>query len=119
MPVRIFTTVDLPAPFSPTSAITSPAYAFRCMSLSARTPPKRLLTLSSLRIGCSTADLLRRVASEDLGELLHVLRVVRERRRHGRFAILLDRHLAHAPHRDLFALLARHLPLHCCVRDIG
>src|SRR5215212_2247937 len=44
MPVRILTTVDLPAPFSPMSAITSPARRVIPARCSARTPGKRLET---------------------------------------------------------------------------
>src|SRR3954471_4301327 len=44
MPVRSFISVDLPAPFSPTRPSTSPARTSRCMSSSALTPGKLLLT---------------------------------------------------------------------------
>src|SRR5260370_29465001 len=39
-PVRIFTRVDLPAPFAPTSAGTWPAQSSRSTASRARTPPK-------------------------------------------------------------------------------
>src|SRR5258708_5816436 len=108
MPVRIFTIVDLPAPFSPMSATTSPAYAESRMSVRARTPPKRLLMCSSVRIGSTVRALVRqlsRCSSEDLRELFDVAGVVGEGRRHGGFTIGFHRHLAHAAHRDLLALL--------------
>src|SRR5258706_4586612 len=105
MPVRIFTIVDLPAPFSPMSATTSPAYAESRMSVRARTPPKRLLMCSSVRIGSTVRALvweLRRTgSSKDLGELLDVAGVVGEGRRHRGFAVGFHRHLAHAAHLDL------------------
>src|SRR5471032_1118836 len=44
MPVRIFTIVDLPAPFSPISAVTSPALSPKVTSFKARTPGKLLET---------------------------------------------------------------------------
>src|SRR5262245_56907748 len=43
-PDRIWVKVDLPAPFSPRIACTSPALAAKCMPFNARIPPKRLLT---------------------------------------------------------------------------
>ncbi len=48
-PARIFTTVDLPAPFSPTSACASPARSSIDPSITARTAPNDLLTRSSER----------------------------------------------------------------------
>src|SRR2546421_6676534 len=44
MPESSFMSVDLPAPFSPTSASTSPRRSSMCMSCSARTPGKLLPT---------------------------------------------------------------------------
>ena len=43
IPYRIFISVDLPAPFSPTSACTVPARTAKCTSLLATTPGKRLV----------------------------------------------------------------------------
>ncbi len=43
----IFPSVDLPAPFSPTSAWIDPRPIFRLTSSRARTPPKDLLTSTS------------------------------------------------------------------------
>ena len=42
MPDRIFTSVDLPAPFSPMSAVTAPRGSSRLARSSARTPPNDL-----------------------------------------------------------------------------
>src|SRR4051794_26301138 len=55
MPVRILTMVDLPAPFSPISAVTSPARSVRCALCRARTPGKRLETPVSARRGAGLA----------------------------------------------------------------
>src|SRR5690242_9373968 len=53
MPVRILTSVDLPAPFSPTSAVVSPARSVRPTSCKARTPGKDLLTPDSDSTGAA------------------------------------------------------------------
>src|SRR5438270_708585 len=50
-PVMTLIRVDLPAPFSPTNACTSPASNSRCTPRSARTPPKDLWMSVSLRRG--------------------------------------------------------------------
>src|SRR5918997_3080941 len=50
-PVMILISVDLPAPFSPTSAWTSPRATSSDAPRSAGTPPKALSTLSALRSG--------------------------------------------------------------------
>src|SRR5881392_407946 len=47
----VLTSVDLPAPLSPTSPTTSPALTSKSMSLSACTGPNRLLTPLSWRRG--------------------------------------------------------------------
>src|ERR1700719_4123801 len=47
----IFTRVDFPAPLSPTSPTTSPAFSSKSTLSSACTGPKRLLTSSRLRRG--------------------------------------------------------------------
>src|SRR5215212_5592778 len=44
MPAMVLIRVDLPAPLSPTSAVTLPAWAAKSTSVSAWTAPKRLLT---------------------------------------------------------------------------
>src|ERR1700674_5851979 len=54
-PARILTSVDLPAPLSPTNATTSPARTSRSMSVSAATAPKRLETPRRLRTGSGLA----------------------------------------------------------------
>ena len=51
MPVRIFTSVDLPAPFSPTSAVTRPGRSARSTPSSALTPGKSLDTPRSSSSG--------------------------------------------------------------------
>src|SRR5919206_1936066 len=53
MPAMTLTRVDLPAPLSPTSATTSPAWTPKSTSSSARTGPKLLLTPSRARTGVS------------------------------------------------------------------
>src|SRR5215208_970356 len=51
----IFTSVDFPAPFSPTSACTSPARSSRSTPSSAVTPANRLTIRSIRRTGCTSA----------------------------------------------------------------
>src|SRR5712692_630333 len=51
-PPRIFTSVDFPAPFSPTSACTSPALRSIETSSSARIAPNAFDACSSERMGC-------------------------------------------------------------------
>src|SRR4051794_27598199 len=51
-PPRIFTSVDLPAPFSPTSACTSPACRSSDTSSSARIAPNDFDACRRERIGC-------------------------------------------------------------------
>src|ERR1700751_747256 len=51
MPEMVLTSVDLPAPLSPTSATTSPGRTSKSTSWSACTGPKRLLTPSRARSG--------------------------------------------------------------------
>src|SRR5437763_15753801 len=53
MPATHLTSVDLPAPLSPTSAITSPARAWKSTPRSACTAPKCLCTPRSSKSGCS------------------------------------------------------------------
>src|SRR5208282_1697732 len=55
MPVSILTSVDLPAPFSPTRAVTSPARKVRLTLCKARTPGKLLETPRSDRTGVASA----------------------------------------------------------------
>ena len=50
-PARIFTMVDLPAPFSPTSACASPANSSIVPSMTARTAPNDLVAWRSARTG--------------------------------------------------------------------
>src|SRR4051794_40628548 len=66
IPAIAFTSVDLPAPLSPTRATTSPARTAKSTPWSACTGPKRLLTPSSERIGAPLSGLIAvsaRVAS--------------------------------------------------------
>src|ERR1700730_6839218 len=51
MPVRIFTSVDLPAPFSPMRAVTWPECRSSWPSVRARVPPKDLEMFRRVRIG--------------------------------------------------------------------
>ena len=54
-PPTMFISVDLPAPFSPISACTSPARSSKDTPVSARTAPKRLVMPVSLRSGVDMA----------------------------------------------------------------
>src|SRR5918998_1504613 len=77
IPAMHLTSVDLPAPLSPTRAVTSPRRTVRSTSCSTCTGPKLLLTALSSRIGVVTgfslspdAELLAdggRVGHADLG----------------------------------------------------
>ena len=55
MPAMHLISVDLPAPLSPTSAITSPAFTSKSTSLSACTEPKLLEMPRSSSVGVSVA----------------------------------------------------------------
>jgi hypothetical protein len=60
-PARILTSVDLPAPFSPTSACDSPAYSSRWTSRSAATAPNDFDTSVSASSGrASWSTVIRR-----------------------------------------------------------
>src|SRR6476469_578566 len=76
----VLTSVDLPAPLSPTRATTSPAWTSKSMSLSACTAPKRFETPDSDRTAVFAGE---RVA------VMSVLQVVRvgRRRRGGAVAV--------------------------------
>src|SRR6478735_12083721 len=96
MPDSIFTSVDLPAPFSPISAVTAPRRSSRVARSSARTPPNDLrMSVSVRREGCTES--LRR-PSENLGELGRVAEVVDERFAHSAHAVRAEGDFAHAPH---------------------
>src|SRR5690349_8157751 len=56
MPAIALTRVDLPAPLSPTSAVTSPGYTWKSTSCSTCTTPKLLLTPRSSRMAVVIAD---------------------------------------------------------------
>src|ERR671933_218878 len=62
MPARVLTSVDLPAPLSPTSAVTSPGQTRKSTLCSTCTAPKLLLIPSISRIGS-----LATLASAGLG----------------------------------------------------
>src|SRR4051794_41177153 len=68
LPVRMRTSVDLPAPFSPTRAWTRPGRHVRSARSSARTPGKDLLSPRA----CRTAVVADAIGSAELqaGELL-------------------------------------------------
>src|SRR5882757_9024129 len=51
IPAIAFTSVDLPAPLSPTNAVTSPGYTWKSTSCKTCTTPKLLLTPLSSRMG--------------------------------------------------------------------
>src|SRR5579872_519590 len=51
-PLRILMSVDFPAPFSPSSACTSPGNTSRLTPRKARTPPKLLATPVTRTNGC-------------------------------------------------------------------
>src|SRR5256885_17215477 len=53
VPPMHFTSVDLPAPLSPTSAVPSPAWASNSTSCRTWTVPKDLFTARNFRIGSS------------------------------------------------------------------
>jgi hypothetical protein len=55
-PARIFTSVDLPAPFSPTRACASPPYSSIEPSTRACTAPKDFAACSSTRTGLDSAE---------------------------------------------------------------
>src|SRR3954469_20627872 len=58
MPAMHFTSVDLPAPLSPTSAVTSPGWTARSMSCRTWTGPKLLFRARISRMGSDNAFLL-------------------------------------------------------------
>src|SRR5688572_7793804 len=101
----IFTAVDLPAPFSPSSASTSAARSSSPTPASACTPPKRFSTPMRASAGFDTAAGI----SEELCKLIHVRLVELEWLGHGRLAVRADLQGAHAPHRDARAGLAARL----------
>src|SRR4051812_16345330 len=59
MPQTILTSVDLPAPFSPSSACTSPARRLKLTPSRARTPGKLFAMSFSAKSGSSKASLRR------------------------------------------------------------
>src|SRR5256885_16436517 len=74
MPARRFLIVDLPAPFSPTSATTSPGARVKLTALTAVMPPNRFVTRStatagSAPSGCTSARLRGRDAAVDVDDV--------------------------------------------------
>src|SRR5712671_529103 len=72
-PARRFLIVDLPAPFSPTSATTSPGATVKLTSLTAVMPPNRFVTRSTatagLASGCTSARVCGRDAAVDVDDV--------------------------------------------------
>src|SRR5512142_1010524 len=58
MPLMHFTRVDLPAPLSPTSAVTSPEYTEKSTSRNTWTGPKALFKPRGSRVGVPDTTLL-------------------------------------------------------------
>src|SRR5258705_13214856 len=74
MPARRFLIVDLPAPFSPTSATTSPGAIVKLTSLTAVMPPNRFVTRStatagSTPFGCTSARIGGRDTAVDVDDV--------------------------------------------------
>src|SRR5271166_6347976 len=137
MPVRILTSVDFPAPFSPTRAVTSPSLRARPTPCSARTPGKAFETPDSERtsvppaanfVGEASVTANRSAireqkgapplrssggarVSENLGEFLDVRLVESKRIGHGGRPIFADLNVAHASGMDCRARLAGRLAL--------
>src|SRR5882757_9869843 len=89
MPPRILIKVDLPAPFSPSSATTSPRLTSKLTPFSACVPPKDLATFSKRRMPASAKSLLpclRRLSR--LGEVPPRPIVKRVGNRHARVGAL-------------------------------
>src|SRR5690242_8781568 len=83
VPAMHLISVDLPAPLSPTSAITSPARTSKSTSLSASTEPNVLVMPRSSRSGCSVnVGISDRGGGAPIGGRLH--------RSLGRLAVLLE-----------------------------
>src|SRR5688572_13078761 len=102
-PDRIFTSVDLPAPFSPSKAVIEPRCNSRSTPASARTPPKVLRTPVSVKKGGTQSR------SEYLGEFGHVAGVIDEWLAHRADSISPECHLSHAArgHRLVRGVTAR------------
>src|SRR6266404_674480 len=103
MPARRFLIVDLPAPFSPTSATTSPGDRVKLTSLTAVMPPNRFVTRStattgSTPTGCTSARIRGRDAAVDVDDVPGRLLRTRAGEERDRFGDVLgvDLHLQHA-----------------------
>src|SRR5262245_48067379 len=75
MPAKIFMSVDLPAPFSPTTARTAPARTSSETRSNARTPGKLLLTSRTSNSGRVMLLLRRQLLEHPLTPLLSIDRV--------------------------------------------
>src|SRR5476649_2155883 len=116
MPVSVLTSVDLPAPFSPTSASTWRGRNDSVTWSSATMPSKRLQMPASVSTGAGQTDgsaaapeggvMFIGAGSEDFGELVDIVLVVGERRRHRRLAVGIEPQLAHAADGHALARLA-------------
>src|SRR5258708_28193518 len=67
IPAIAFTSVDLPAPLSPTNAVTSPGYTWKSTSCRTCATPKLLLTPWSSRMGSRMGTVFG-IASAVIGE---------------------------------------------------
>src|SRR5439155_11535664 len=127
-PARIFTSVDFPAPFSPTSPCTSPPCRWIETSSSAWIAPKAFDACSRERIGCCSvigagAGACREASGTPQCSLLEVelvdVRLVEDVRRpeqHG--ALRADLVRAELAGLERLARLARDRPrgeVHCCI----
>src|SRR3954468_22763853 len=118
IPVRILTRADLPAPFSPTSAMTSPARRLNWTSSRALTPGKLLETPDNARISM-VATGFATGSSEDLGIFADVRLVEGEGLRHHDDAVFADLDLAHTAGGDLVTRHAFDGALDQVVGDLG
>src|ERR1051325_2689136 len=109
MPVMIFTAVDLPAPFSPTSATTCPAASCSSTPSSARTPSKCFLMPSRARTGVSAGGDIAMATLEELRKLVDVALVEHVGLGHRGVAVRVDLQRPHAAHGYLGVRLAGRL----------
>src|SRR5258705_13945052 len=77
MPEIALINVDLPAPLSPTSATTSPAWTSKSTSVRASTAPNRLVTPLTSRSGRSGAAVAEAVVISSLDSLLDTVLLAR------------------------------------------
>src|SRR5258708_8281109 len=77
MPEIALINVDLPAPLSPTSATTSPAWTSKSTSVRASTAPNRLVTPLTSRSGRSGAAVTEAVVISSIDSLLDAVLLAR------------------------------------------